>query len=135
MTSEVHYFRNPRGTSPAMNPMFILPTPAITTKSSQWRRRLSLRCPDLGRLRAYGKGLSCMTTDSIPNFADDPAVKLWARVPDHGKRLILENVWCTHCETGVSIVDYTGSIVGCDLLLSGKCAVCGGDVARVVEST
>ncbi len=79
--------------------------------------------------------MSVVATDSIPNFADDPAVRLWARVPDYGKRLILKNVWCSKCRTGVTIVDYTGSIISGDLLLSGKCSTCQGDVARVVESS
>jgi hypothetical protein len=74
-----------------------------------------------------------MTTDSIPNLAEDPAVRLWARVPDHGKQLILANVWCSKCRKGVTIKDYTGSIVGGDLLLSGKCSECRWDVARVLE--
>ncbi len=74
-----------------------------------------------------------MATDSIPNFAEDPAVKLWASVPDYGKRLILANVWCCRCRKSVTIEDYTGSIVGGDLLLSSKCSECQGDAARVVE--
>ena len=74
-----------------------------------------------------------MVTDSIPNFADDPAVQLWASVPDYGKRLILANVWCSKCRSGVRIVDQTGPVVGGDLLLYGICSVCQGDVARVVE--
>ncbi|HEY5581241.1 MAG TPA: hypothetical protein VIK56_08765 [Rhodoferax sp.] len=74
-----------------------------------------------------------MPTDSIPKFTEDPAVKLWAAVPDEGKRLILANVWCSHCGRGVTITDYTGSIVGGDLLLSGFCSECSGKVARVVE--
>ena len=78
--------------------------------------------------------MSVVATDSIPNFAEDPAVWLWARVPDYGKRLILANVWCSKCRRGVSIEDYTGSIIGGDLLLSGKCSECQGDVARVVET-
>ena len=74
-----------------------------------------------------------MATDAIPNFAEDPAVRLWASVPDYGKQLILSKVWCCRCRRGVAIVDYTGSIIGGDLLLSGKCSECQGDVARVVE--
>ncbi len=74
-----------------------------------------------------------MTTDSIPNFADDPAVRLWASIPDDGKQLILSKVWCCRCGRGGAIEDYSGSIVGGDLLLSGKCSECQGDVARAVE--
>ena len=74
-----------------------------------------------------------MASDAIPYFADDPAIKLWGKVTDEGKRLILANVWCGKCGHGVAIEDYTGSVVGGDLLLTGKCSDCHGDVARVVE--
>jgi len=74
-----------------------------------------------------------MLTDPLPNFTEDPAVKLWARVSDEGKRLILANVWCGTCGHGVVITDYTGSVIGRDLLLSGFCSECNGKVARVVE--
>lgn len=70
-----------------------------------------------------------MPTDPIPKFIEDPAVKLWAKVAVEGKRLILSNAWCSRCSRGVTINDYTGSIVGGDLLLSGFCSECNGSVA------
>ena len=77
--------------------------------------------------------LIAMPTESIPKFTEDPAIKLWATVPDEGKRLILANVWCSTCRQAVTLADYTGSVVGGDLLLSGFCSECNGNVARVVE--
>ena len=74
-----------------------------------------------------------MLTYPIPKFTEDPAVKLWAEVSDEGKRLILSNAWCSRCSRGVTITDYTGSIVGGDFLLSGFCSVCNRRIARLVE--
>ena len=48
---------------------------------------------------------------------------------------ILDNVFCSHCRDSVRIVDYSGSVVSGDLLLKGNCAICGHQVARLVEGS
>jgi len=58
---------------------------------------------------------------------------LWQTLPARVRSGLLNNVWCGHCRTSVSLVDYTGKAVGGDLVLTGRCGVCGGRVARHVE--
>ncbi len=74
-----------------------------------------------------------MPVESIPQFTA-PAAKLWAAIPGHGRKKLLANVWCGTCGHGVPITNFTGVVKAGDLLLVGKCAVCHGDVARLVES-
>jgi hypothetical protein len=46
----------------------------------------------------------------------------------------LDNVYCSRCRTVVRIVNFSGAIKGGDLLLSGRCAVCAGTIARLIEA-
>lgn len=73
-----------------------------------------------------------MSVIHLPRLSAN-ASKLWNVIPLEIKKKLLANVYCGSCKTGVSIVEVTGEIVGKDLVLHGKCAVCGGDVARVIE--
>lgn len=59
---------------------------------------------------------------------------IWFSIPAVHREAILRNVWCGKCRTAVEIVDYTGKDVGRDIVLEGRCAVCGGRVARHVEA-
>lgn len=45
----------------------------------------------------------------------------------------LSNIWCGKCRDEVTITNFTCAVRGGDLLLVGKCSICQGDVARVVE--
>lgn len=74
-----------------------------------------------------------MSIESIPNFTK-PAAKLWAAIPADAKKKILTNIWCSKCQHGVTITNFSGAVKAGDLLLVGKCSECLGDVARVIES-
>ena len=74
-----------------------------------------------------------MPIESLPKFTA-PAAKLWNAIPGHDRKKFLANVWCGKCGHGVPITNFTGAVKGGDLLLVGKCAVCHGDVARLIES-
>ena len=74
-----------------------------------------------------------MSIESIPNFTD-PAAKLWRAIPTEIRKRLLANVWCGQCGEAVIIKNYTGAVKAGNLLLVGKCSVCHGDVARVIES-
>ena len=63
------------------------------------------------------------------------AMRRFNEIPDDVKEKILSNVYCTHCQAMVRIVDFTATISRGDLLLKGKCAQCSGDVARVIEGS
>jgi thiol-disulfide isomerase/thioredoxin len=58
---------------------------------------------------------------------------LWKSVPVQAREAILSEVWCGRCRKGVPIVDYFGKEVGGDVVLEGRCGVCGGRVGRHVE--
>lgn len=75
-----------------------------------------------------------MTVESIPEFSTDAAM-LWAKLSVESKKILLSNVWCSKCGHAVTITNFTGVVKTGDLLLVGKCAECGGDVARLIESS
>ena len=60
---------------------------------------------------------------------------LWQSVPQGAREAILQAVWCGQCRKGVPIVDYVGKEIGGDVILEGKCGICGGPVARRVETS
>jgi uncharacterized CHY-type Zn-finger protein len=60
---------------------------------------------------------------------------LWNSVPPETREAILQAVWCGHCRTAVEIADYTMEEKGGDVVLSGRCRVCGQPVRRVVETS
>lgn len=61
------------------------------------------------------------------------AQKRWAEIPTTAQKRILQNVWCSECRDGVTIVLETANMERGDVILRGKCKTCGGEVCRVVE--
>lgn len=61
------------------------------------------------------------------------AKAMWDVIPPQMQQRIVENVWCTRCRTAVTITDFSGHVEKGDLILSGRCATCGGKVARLIE--
>jgi len=59
----------------------------------------------------------------------------WEAIPQEFREKIIRNVWCTHCSDVIEILDYHVYSAGPDIVLRGRCAVCIGEVARVVEQT
>lgn len=57
----------------------------------------------------------------------------WEAIPLEFRKKIIQNVWCTHCRGVVEIVDYRAYSAQPDIVLRGRCSVCHGEVARVVE--
>ena len=53
--------------------------------------------------------------------------------PEDKKQIILNNVYCGQCRSGVTIINASGFTEGSSLVLQGFCGVCGGNVARVIE--
>lgn len=64
---------------------------------------------------------------------DKKAMQKFNQIPDDVKSKILSNVYCSSCKDAVKVVDFTATIDGADLLLSGKCERCSGEVARLIE--
>jgi hypothetical protein len=63
-----------------------------------------------------------------------PAAKLWLAIPLEEQKKLLSSVWCAKCGHGVIIINYSGAVKSGELLLVGKCAECGGDVAKEIEA-
>lgn len=64
---------------------------------------------------------------------DKKAMQKFNQIPDDMKSKILSNVYCSHCNDTVKIVDFTATINKDDLVLKGKCANCKHEVARLIE--
>jgi hypothetical protein len=73
-----------------------------------------------------------ITVIPLPEFTAD-AQKRWDQVPQSAKKKIMDNVWCGHCLTGISMQLREGNMSGRSLILHGTCGKCGGEVARVIE--
>jgi len=60
------------------------------------------------------------------------AMKKWDEIPKAMQSRIIRNVFCGKCSV-TTIVDYDVTLSDGLVLLRGKCKICGGDVARVVD--
>jgi Domain of unknown function (DUF5679) len=81
-------------------------------------------------------GVSFRNSRAMSNTS--PSLKaelLWSTIPAWAKDKILKNVFCVQCRTSVEIVDYTKKERRGDLILKGRCGVCGHEVVRVVETS
>ena len=61
------------------------------------------------------------------------AVKRWNKIPESIQKKILDNVWCSNCSGSATIILESAKMEQKDLILRGKCRVCGQEVCRVVE--
>jgi hypothetical protein len=68
-----------------------------------------------------------------PNIFSAPALKRWDKIPPSMQAKLLGNVWCGACSKTVYILVESGRIKNIDLILTGRCADCGGPVSRLVE--
>lgn len=63
------------------------------------------------------------------------AKKHWEKIPNEVRVKLLNNVWCGTC-VGVSGIRLTAMAVEKgDLVLNGDCVKCGGQVARLIETS
>ncbi len=70
----------------------------------------------------------------LPTFTK-PARQRWESIPLEHRKLFLSKVWCGNCSQGTTITDFSGRIERGDLILTGQCARCCGNVARVIEGS
>ena len=73
-----------------------------------------------------------MKITKLPQVTPE-AAEFWATIPAEIKTQLLANVFCSHCNDVVKIVDYKAAMSGTNLVLNGCCAVCGNEVVRVIE--
>ncbi|TDR33100.1 hypothetical protein [Hydromonas duriensis] len=72
-------------------------------------------------------------TLKLPKFTP-LAAQLWSLLPIDTKKVILSNVYCTHCRNNTVMFNATGKSEHGDLILKGQCAICMGQVGRLVEA-
>ena len=75
-----------------------------------------------------------MKTRSFSDRWTPEARRLWLTIPADKQRLILQNVYCSHCSAMVTMVEFSGREEQGVLILTGVCATCDGKVARVIET-
>jgi hypothetical protein len=102
--------------------------PANKAKSVGMSEEGFLRAKELFE-RHFAKKI---TVIPLPMFTAD-AKRRWDQVPQLTKKEIMDNVWCGHCLTGISMQLREGQMSGRSLILHGTCRKCGGEVARVIE--
>lgn len=57
------------------------------------------------------------------------------RMTDHGKEVVLSNIWCMSCKDVRVIRDAKGELhPSGDIILNGVCSICGRKVCRVIET-
>ena len=62
------------------------------------------------------------------------ARRLWEALDESTRHRVLSSVWCGACGCKVSIANYSGRVVQGDVVLSGVCGRCAGEVSRLVET-
>ena len=67
------------------------------------------------------------------NVTPIAALQKWKAIPENARKLLLNNVWCSHCGDERGLSEYSVDPAGPDIVLRGKCNVCHHDVARYVE--
>jgi hypothetical protein len=77
--------------------------------------------------------LTTMSIESIENFTA-LAAERWIKVKSDMCHASLLNVWCDTCEKLRTLTDLSGVVRHGDLLITGKCSVCHGKMARVVDN-
>jgi Plasmid pRiA4b ORF-3-like protein len=70
----------------------------------------------------------------IPTFTP-AALERWMRITDHGKEVVLSNIWCMSCKDVRVIRDAKGELHSSgDIILNGVCSICERKVCRVIET-
>jgi hypothetical protein len=63
------------------------------------------------------------------------ALELWEQIEPQFRLRLLNNVWCGACCKTSGITEINATVVDkSNLLLQDICTVCGGEVARYIES-
>ena len=64
---------------------------------------------------------------------DPEAVREWERLPERVRRLLLANAFCRNCGVAEFAPGYTLRMrYGC-MLIEGRCAECGAEIARMCD--
>ena len=82
--------------------------------------------------KLYLEYVEDLISEKTGSISEMKALKKWSEFPCHEKEILLNNVFCGSCgET--TIVDYCIINDPIGIVIRGKCAKCGGNIARYVE--
>lgn len=73
-----------------------------------------------------------MSICKLPEFSPEANI-LWDAMTTEAKTEIISFVYCGVCRTTVSVVNFKGSVHNGYLYLEGYCAVCGDEVAKLLN--
>ena len=59
------------------------------------------------------------------------ALREWRKIPEHIRRLLLANAFCHNCGSAEFAPSYTLRMRRGRVLIEGRCAKCGAEVARL----
>ena len=61
------------------------------------------------------------------------ALREWKKIPEHIRKLLLANAFCHNCGTTEFAPGYTLRMSHSCVLIEGRCAKCGAEVARLCD--
>ena len=61
------------------------------------------------------------------------ALREWKKVPEHIRKLLLANAFCHNCGSAEFAPGYTLRMRHGRVLIEGRCAKCGAEVARLCD--
>ena len=61
------------------------------------------------------------------------ALREWKKIPEHIRKLLLANAFCHNCGTTEFAPGYTLRMRHSYVLIEGRCAKCGAEVARLCD--
>ena len=61
------------------------------------------------------------------------ALRGWRKIPEHIRKLLLANAFCHNCGTTEFAPGYTLRMRHGRVLIEGRCAKCGAEVARLYD--
>ena len=73
-----------------------------------------------------------MNVSHLPEFTPKAKV-IWDSIPTQLRAELLSNTYCGNCKDAVRIVNFKGSVYKGSLYLEGYCAICGDEVARLID--
>jgi len=62
------------------------------------------------------------------------ALNRFHEIPKYMMKQIIESVFCPECGAGTTIIDFSGKMINSDLILTGRCKKCWGEIERLVSS-
>ena len=61
------------------------------------------------------------------------ALREWRKIPEHIRKLLLANAFCCNCGTTEFAPGYTLRMRHGCVLIEGRCAECGAEIARLCD--